>query len=67
MTSFLRFILLFAIATIIAAFIGFTVDQFCILWAGIHPIAAQMLGIAVWAGVLLVLMSVMGRQAREWR
>jgi hypothetical protein len=43
------------------------VDQFCILWAGIHPIAAQMLGIAVWAGVLLVLMAVMGRQAREWR
>jgi hypothetical protein len=64
---FLRFILLFATATIIAGALGYTVDQFCILWAGIHPIAAQMLGIAVWAGVLLVLMAVIGRQAREWR
>jgi hypothetical protein len=65
--TFLRFTLLFAIATILSGALGYTVDQFCILWAGIHPIAAQMLGIAVWAGVLLVLMAVMGRQAREWR
>lgn len=67
MTSFLRFTLLFVIATILSGALGYTVDQFCILWADIHPIAAQMLGIAVWAGVLLVLMAVMGRQAREWR
>jgi hypothetical protein len=65
--NLLRFLLRFLSATIIASALGYTVDQFCILWAGIHPIAAQMLGIAVWAGVLLVLMAVMGRQAREWR
>jgi hypothetical protein len=64
---FLRFILLFVTATILAGALGYTVDQFCILWAQIDPNAAQMLGIAVWAGVLLVLMAVIGRQAREWR
>jgi hypothetical protein len=64
--TLLRFIPLLLIAAIISGALGYTVDQFCILWAGIHPIAAQMLGIAVWAGVLLVLMAVMGRQARGW-
>jgi hypothetical protein len=64
---FLRFILLFASATIIAAFIGYTVDQFCVLWAHIDPNSAWCLGAAVWAAVLLVLMSVMGRQARDYR
>jgi hypothetical protein len=64
--GFLLSALRFLIATIIACALGFTVDQFCILWAQIDPNAAQMLGIAVWAGVLLVLMAVMGRQARGW-
>jgi hypothetical protein len=63
----MRFAMILAIATIIAAFIGFTVDQFCILWAQIDPNNAWCLGAAVWAAVLLVLMAVIGRQAREWR
>jgi hypothetical protein len=65
--TFLRFTLLFAIATILSGALGYTVDQFCILWAQIDPNNAWCLGIAVWAGVLLVLMAVMNQQARGWR